>query len=139
MTIGTMSEFYLVLSGNLHTRLSCEQEEKLLIGDSTIGWVFMLYLRPNRGINSLSDWYKLWKRDNNKIVDTDGMEVSIEAMLNIITNREQYKLSNLLSGDYSHIDQGQDGLYRYKPGVYADYQITRGPGSWDCVDHYNVV
>ena len=67
---------------------SCGREtEPLHIGKSSYGWVFSLHVIPEKGINSLQDWEKLWNSKGAKIQDEYSDDISPEEMKQSITNR----------------------------------------------------
>lgn len=58
----------------------------LHIGKSSYGWHFNLCVYPDLGIRNLNDWINIF--NNNEIVDEYERQVSVEDMLDTITNRQ---------------------------------------------------
>src|SRR2546426_12067923 len=82
------TNYYLNLKGNFIERMQDKQPITLHIGKSSGGWCFSLHVIPERGINSLRDWYRLWRRDCNVIKNEYGDVMSIREMLSVITERK---------------------------------------------------
>lgn len=61
--------------------------DKLHIGKSSIGWHFSLCIYPVLSIYTLEDWKKLFSSENYIIKDEFDVEVSVDDMLDCITNR----------------------------------------------------
>ena len=133
------TNYYLHQRGNLLERL--ERDEPLVrhIGKSSGGWCFALRVYPDEGINSLTDWYHLLRRDNNIIKDEYDCEVTLEELIEVITNRswrprvfqptdrcptEQAML------DLNHAVYGPNNLLRSKIGEHCS---GHGPGTWDLI------
>ena len=112
------TEYYLHRSGNLIERLSGFEPDILFIGISAGGWVFGLSLYSNCKINSIRDWYKLFNRDSNRIVDEYGNVITVDEMMSIITDRPVFK----------------DELKRYSD-LHKHQTITVGGGSWDYIQY----
>lgn len=61
--------------------------EELHIGKSSVGWAFSLHIIPERRINTLEDWQKLWA-SGGRIFDEYGQSFTPEEMLEKITQRK---------------------------------------------------
>lgn len=131
------TNYYLHQRGNLLERL--ERDEPLVrhIGKSSGGWCFALRVYPKEGINSLTDWYQLLRRDNNIIKDEYDYEVSLDQLIDIITNRKWPKRvfhpteRCPTEADMLRLNQavyGPNNLLRSRIG---DHCIGHGPGTWD--------
>lgn len=131
-----------------------DEEIDLHIGKSSYGWHFSLCIYPNLGINDLSDWIKVF--EDNEIVDECDAVISIEKMIDIITNRshlnkdkteeqilEEMNKSNkifnlrqyLTYDDFlrnNHAARGLNGLLAHN---YADF--TRTDGTYDLTTRWN--
>jgi hypothetical protein len=131
------TNYYLHECGNLIERLARDGPLVRHIGKSSGGWCFALRVYPDDGINSLTDWYHLLRRDNNVIKDEYDHEVSLEDLIEIITNRhwaprtffatDRYPTEQAML-DFNHAVYGPNNLLRCKIG---DYCIGHGPGTWD--------
>lgn len=93
------------------------------IGLYACGWFFQLHIIPEKGINNLDDWKRVFNIVKNnpaslKIIDEYNNEITVESMLSIIEN--PIDLSNL---KYSPIDsrcKGHfDGPYDYIIGEFC--------------------
>ena len=83
--------------------------ETLHIGKSSAGWAFALRVDPDRGINGLEDWERLWSSPGARIFDEYGRELSPREMRDQIVNR------------------GHPMGLRRTGGIC-------GPGTWDLVE-----
>lgn len=63
-----------------------DDAEQLHIGKSSAGWMFPLCIYPERNINSLEDWKRVWA-SGGQIRDEYGEFVSVDEMVFIITQR----------------------------------------------------
>lgn len=59
----------------------------LHIGKSSFGWHFGLCIYPSLGINNLEDWIKLWNSPGVVISDEEDRVLTVEEMIDRITNR----------------------------------------------------
>ena len=100
--------------------------KKLHIGKSSAGWCFALHIIPERGINELSDWVRLFN-ESGTIEDEYGAAVAPPVMLNVITNRSNAFAKNpdahFLRSNYATI--GPNGLLR------TIYKARPGDGTYD--------
>lgn len=96
-----------------------DESEKLHIGKSSAGWAFSLHVIPERGLNTLEDWQKLWVT-GGQIRDEYGEHVTPEEMLTEITQRSHPK------GLRRHSGQGQGEFVRAGEPTYdlADYEFS---------------
>lgn len=137
------TNYYLHVKGNLLERLDDTPEEVLHIGKSSGGWCFLMHVIPERGINSLTDWYRMFRRDNNRIVDEYGVELGIDEMLHIIMNRKWRERDDLwttrICQEYgsvsvfltrNHAEFGPNNLLRSRIG---NGTVAHGPGTWDLI------
>lgn len=119
-----------------HERKPCEKcgrpFEPLHIGKSSGGWCFTLHIIPERGINDLPDWERLWKR-KGYILDEYGDRVDPKMMSKIIRNREWKGGEANTKEWYSHnyAEPGPNGLMRH---VLGHSCVKHGDGTWDCVE-----
>lgn len=60
---------------------------ELHVGKSSCGWYFALRTYPDKGINELDDWIKIFNNPHLKIVDENGSVVEPEDMVKIIVQR----------------------------------------------------
>ena len=79
---------------------------RLHIGKSSVGWMFLLALHPEAGINSLEDWQECWK--TGTIISEYGIYLP-DQMMEAITQRQPHFL-------------------RHGHGA------KRGIGTWDTLD-----
>lgn len=97
-----------------------DDSEKLHIGKSSAGWAFSLHIIPDKGINSLEDWQKLWA-SGGQIRNEYGEYECVEGMLSVITQRSHP------SGLRRHGD-GSGGYVFVQPGEptydLADYEFS---------------
>ena len=65
-------------------------DERLHIGKSSVGWAFHLRLHPELGVENLVDWVRRFARQDSKILDEYGREMTLEEMLGCIyRNRDR--------------------------------------------------
>ena len=65
-------------------------KRKLHIGKNSHGCRFALHAIPSEGINTLEDWIKLFCRNDIRIEDEDGEEVSVrDIMISILKLHEE--------------------------------------------------
>lgn len=138
------TNYYLISNGNLLDRLAGKPEEELHIGKSSAGWCFSLHVIPELKINSLRDWYRLCRKDNNIIKNEYGDIVSLESLIQTITQRKSSHSStskltySTLYGEISEqqyldmnsAERGPNNLLRHKVGVSC---IKHGTGTWDLI------
>lgn len=131
------TNYYFHQRGNLLERLARDEPLVRHIGKSSAGWCFALRVYPDEGINSLTDWYKLLRRNNNYIKDEYGCDVSLDDLIEVITNRKWRERVFLptercpTEADMlrlNHAVYGPNNLLRCKIG---DHCIGHGPGTWD--------
>jgi len=127
-----------------------DYDKKLHIGKSSAGWCFALHIMPERGINDLDDWQKLWSEPGSIIETEDGEQITPEQMVEIITQRSR--------------DKSVDEIFRTNPGAFGHWYSTarefynrngaipgpnkllrhridpfghcvkHGAGTWDCIE-----
>jgi hypothetical protein len=122
------TNYYLRCNPTVMGRLREEEEPFTLhIGKSSGGWVFSLHIYPERGIRSLKDWYQLWRRNDNQIFDEYDRPVSIEEMLDVITNRSwPHDRTSQFRAD---VMAGPNNLQRSR--IDGQHCVGHGPGTWD--------
>lgn len=82
------TNYYLLKAPNLIERLSGVEPEPRHIGTSSIGWCFLLRIYPEDGITTIRDWYKLWTRPRNIIVDEHSYKIITDRFIEIVTKRD---------------------------------------------------
>ena len=84
------------------------------IGKSSFGWCFSLHVYPEEGIDSLSDWIRLFAHEGSIVFDEYGREIDAHEMMKVITERKHPKGQPLLR----HTDR---------------HCVAQGEGTWDCI------
>ena len=107
-----------------------DSSEELHIGKSSGGWCFSLHIIPEKGINDLEDWVKLFP--TGKIRDEYGQAVTAEDMVNEITKRSRPGVPLRDPGFHynNNSEEGPHGLVRHRIGAYC---TKHGAGTWDCM------
>lgn len=107
--------------------------ERLHIGKSSAGWCFSLHVDAAEGINSLADWQDLWSRQDSRIVDEYGDELSPDDMLRIIIRREWRRTYEYPAAWYTqnHAEPGPNGLARHR--IDQRHCIGHGNGTYDLI------
>ena len=107
-----------------------DSSEELHIGKSSGGWCFSLHIIPEKGINDLEDWVKLFP--TGRIRDEYGQDIPAEEMMSIITKREGRGFANKDTAFHrtNHSEEGPEGLLRHRLGPYC---TKHGAGTWDCM------
>jgi len=116
-------------------------EKELHIGKSSAGWYFSLHIIPEEKISNLKDWNAKWSKNNGKIKDEYGNDISVETMLKIITEREgNVKPENVPAG-YKSWDEfhrinystfGDRGLLKCKVDGKRCIE-NKESGTWDLI------
>jgi hypothetical protein len=107
-------------------------DEPLHIGKSSAGWCFSLRVYPEKGINDLPDWEKLFADPNLKIKDEYGDLVAKEEMLHTIKDRFWVSGGNSWGEKElreNHAVRGPNGLARHR--IEPNYCSGHGEGTWD--------
>lgn len=117
---------------------------KLHIGRSLFGWCFALHVdypigendwEPRIGVSSLDDWKNLFKIPGNVIKDENGKVISVEDMIQIITERKSDQsrpIKRAISAIGKTIgESGPNGLIRSK--IDKEHCIGHGEGTWDYI------
>lgn len=118
-----------------HEKKPCEccgrAYDLLHIGKSSGGWHFSLHVIPEKGINDLDDWKKLFEK-GGIITDEYEGEIKPEIMLEIITQRMRENPVDWTKSelDRNHAENGLNNLVRAKVGEYC---VKNGAGTWDCI------
>lgn len=106
----------------------------LHIGKSSGGWVFMLHIYPELGINNLDDWKSVFCDPYALIQDEYGKIKAPVRMLDWITNRswgDGHACHPQSVYDQNHAEPGPNGLLRSKvDGVHC---VGHGEGTWDYI------
>ena len=108
----------------------CGREfDRLHIGKSSAGWCFSLHVIPEREISELTDWRSLWEIPGSVIKNEYDEVVSVDQMLDCITNRswsgDTPKPASWIRENYAR--QGPNGLWRHT------YDAEPGKGTYDLV------
>lgn len=129
----------------------CKREhETLHIGKSSAGWCFALHVMPERGINDLEDWQKLWNEPGVTIETEYGEQVTAEEMTQVITQRsrdksvdETFRTNPGAFGSwYSNARDfynrngatpGPNNLLRHRIDSFG-HCVKHGAGTWDCIE-----
>lgn len=125
-------------------RNNCEHcgrsDEPIHIGKCSAGWVFLLHVIPNDGINDLEDWIPKWL--DGVIKDEYGYVIRPEVMLNIITIRgsESWRwgddhLAQQAEWTFHQLNysmRGPNNLLRCKI-LPVTRCIGHGGGTWDLI------
>ena len=137
-----MGTNYYLSSSDRCTHCGHDAGEELHIGKSSGGWCFSLHVIPNRGINSLDDWRKLWNEPGRVIRDkyqTILTPVEMEAQIVERGSRDTSKVP-MGYGSWDHFhsmngsEPGPQGLLRHAlGGKYSSSCIGHGPGPYDYI------
>lgn len=106
--------------------------EKLHIGKSSHGWCFSLHVIPERGINDLRDWAKIWSVWYPGYISNEyGDYITRDSMYEIITKRswDGVPASPEFCAE-NNCTQGPRGLARHP---LSDHCIGHGAGTWDLI------
>lgn len=110
-------------------------DEELHIGKSSAGWVFALHVIPERGINDLADWQRLWQ--DGHIRDEYGVTLSPGRMHSIVCGRSWRdgdwpdgwaEKSGYASEAEFH---RQNFSERGPQGLLQRQDLEHGAGTWD--------
>jgi len=108
--------------------------DELHVGKSSAGWCFSLHTIPEEGINSLEDWKIIFNDNNNAHIEDEYKRmVSVNTMLEIITQRNWVREGELLDGFHkkNHSEPGPNGLIRYKIG--GGHCVGHGDETYDLI------
>ena len=112
---------------------TCGRSDDLHIGKSSCGWCFSLHVYPEKGINDLPDWQKLWDKPGSEIVDEYGSSIGTGQMIQYITERGfPWKIFNEHETGWclaNHAIPGPNGLARH--ALEEGRFIGHGAGTWD--------
>jgi hypothetical protein len=108
---------------------SCDRaEEELHIGKSSAGWCFTLHVYPERGINSMVDWIKLFA--SGCIQDEYGRKISPTELIDVICDRSW---PDPIEPESDTVP-GPNNLIRHKLGSFC---IGHGAGTYDyCIGDF---
>ena len=134
------TNYYLKKAPDLFGILKSEQAETLHIGKSSGGWVFSLRVHPEHGINSLRDWYRLFRKRRNQITNEYDEVISCQDMLDVIMKRSWHGRSDTFPNKWYDSEEqflrqnqavlGPNNLLRHRENSYTKH----GPGTWDLID-----
>lgn len=108
--------------------------EPLHIGKSSAGWCFLLHVIPERGLNTLEDWKKLWNKRGARIKDEYTAELLPAEMEDRIVNRSWEGPLDHRSRFWfaqNEAEPGPNNLVRCR--VDGRHCIGHGPGTWDYI------
>ena len=107
----------------------------LHIGKSSSGWVFALHTIPEDNLTSLDDWVSYLRSDSITIKDEYGDHVSLDALLEVIMNRERPESQHMTPEwlRQNHAEIGPNNLARHPIG---DYCAGHGAGTWSMTPGY---
>lgn len=126
--------------------------QRIHIGKSSVGWCFGLHVARELDINDLDDWQHIWETgiyidpeslerhhtDSGYIENEYGDTISVEDMLDIITNRAGKPFTS--NRWYPTLDDfcrhnsavpGPNNLVRAE--LSHNHCIKHGSGAWDCI------
>lgn len=129
----------------------CKREhETLHIGKSSAGWCFALHVMPERGINDLEDWQKLWNEPGVTIETEYGEQVTAEEMTQVVTQRSRDKSVDEVFRDkpslFRHWYTDPEDFYNRNGAIPGPNNLLRrridsfghcvkhGAGTWDCIE-----
>lgn len=120
--------------------VNCGHEEKIdvieiHIGKSSGGWVFGIHVYPDKGINILEDWIKIWCTKKGWIRDEYMQRISITYMLDVIMDRSTTYWDGGKNQSEEWYQQnfaqpGPNGLARSRIG-YGCVDHGENEGTWD--------
>ena len=111
-----------------------DSDQTLHIGKSSAGWCFSLHVIPERGINTLTDWIRVFIDPERVIVDEYRTLVDLSQIMRVITARgrkdpctwDQERL------DMNYAEPGPNNLVRHKIDT-ENGCIGHGDGTWDYI------
>ena len=96
-----------------------------------MGWVFMLHVDSEEGLNTLEDWQDRWTESGSKILSQYGTLTPIDKLNDIILDRKHF--GSIWSPQKQKENQampGPNGLYRglsnVAPADNATYDLVDG-------------
>lgn len=109
-------------------------DDHIHIGKSSAGWVFSLHVYPDDEDDRPStwvDWLKLFAAPEAAITDEYGRDISVSAMVEIVTERGRDGLFEFKSQwlAENHAIEGPRGLARHM--IDFAHCIGHGDGTWD--------
>lgn len=109
---------------------SCNREEVLHIGKSSMGWVFALHVEICDGQFPVDifDWLFLMAHPLSTIVDEYDIPWTLNEMLEIITDRHRESPPVDFPYDSNHAQPGPYNLIRSK---VCGNCVGHGEGTWD--------
>lgn len=107
--------------------------DALHIGKASYGWCFSLHVIPEVWLNSLHDWTEYVMKNDYRIFDEYGEQLSWSELLRIIKDRSYSGERGFTDADIARMgaERGPNGLLRHKlDGVHC---VGHGPGTWDYI------
>jgi hypothetical protein len=131
--MGTNYYFTPPLAGPCEHCGRSDSAEELHIGKSSGGWCFALHIIPEKGINDLEDWVKLFP--TGRIRDEYGQAVTAENMVREIAERswspKRTHVGDMRFHAANQSEDGPNGLLRHR--LDGRYCTKHGAGTWDCM------
>ena len=118
-------------------------DEPMHIGKSSGGWCFGLHVYPEKLLNTLDDWRKIWVEPGTLIKNEYGDKVTPVDMEKIITRRKGRKRIVFPWFGYrdeedflekNHAVLGPNNLLRHE--IDTRFCIGHGEGTWDYLAGY---
>ena len=101
----------VVINGQQELLPNFKDSSTLHIGKSSCGWCFALHVIPDLDINDLKDWETFIMDNEGILKDEYDTKVSLDNLLQVITQRKQDSL-------------------RHQP---CNRYVKQGKGTWDCL------
>jgi hypothetical protein len=111
-----------------------DSDNCLHIGKSSLGWCFSLHVIPERGINTLTDWIRVFIDPERVIVDEYRSPIDLSQIMRVITARgrqdpctwDQERL------DRNYAEPGPNNLVRHRIDP-ENGCVGHGEGTWDYI------
>lgn len=109
---------YKDITLNIETCIT--KEKGLHIGKSSAGWHFSLCIYPYMGIYNLEDWKRLFNSNNYIVKNEYEEEVSVDEMLDIITNRHGNSQVTDEELKQNHAERGLNNLLAHSSSIWDE-------------------
>lgn len=121
--------------------------DKLHIGKSSMGWTFALHIYPAYGITDFVSWLPLIVATGTFIHDEYDRLISVEELLDVITNRTRDEVTDATArmhgyNDVNHFyerngaELGPNGLMRRR--IDGGHVVGHGIGTYDyCIGDFS--
>ena len=112
----------------------CGRSDRIHIGKSSRGWCFSLHVYPNKEVESLADWIRIWINEPGDIFNQYGETLSVEQMLCVIMDRHMEQPVQWQEREYrrQHAYAGPNNLLRHEIENRGSAGcLGPGPGTWD--------